>query len=175
MKKFLCILTFMLSYLLINSCKGPEGPAGPAGKDGAGVPGPAGKDGIDGQTDKQIRLTLLYPMQTTSDQWIWYLGLIKFDKRNYVGVDSIIFVAQIYSDDTTNYCIAELINNNDTSLIKNSTIKTNKIFKENLYISSGNLYQSFPDKEIDVGVRIRSSIKGFHSTIFYCYLFLYRK
>jgi len=165
MKKIVLILTLYILTFLIYSCKGPEGPAGPPGKDGK-----------DGETDKQIRMELaVWNGGTEDNQWTSVLGLIKFDKRNYIGVDSIIFVANIYTYDTTNFCIAELFNYDGGIVIQNSTIQSNTLYSYISFTQSGNIYQTLPDKEINIGLRFRSSVKGKTSGIAYRYLFLYRK
>jgi hypothetical protein len=139
-----------------------EGPIGPAGK--------------DANNDKQIMLTLDFFANTTSIDGVIGLGLIKFDKRNYVGVDSIIFVSRPYSGDINSKSIVELYNISDNLSINNSLLESNQPLQENNYLESGNLFSMLPEKEINLGIRIRSEKEGSFAGVYNnSYLFLYRK
>jgi hypothetical protein len=161
MKKVVFISALFLFSFIIYSCTGPAGPAG--------------KDGKDGGYDKQIRIDIESAGNTGDDFWHSNLALIKFDKRNYVGVDSIIFVANIYTDDTAIYGIAELFNYDDGSTIQNSTLQSNSPYNSNIFTQSENIFQSLPAKEINLGIRTKSSVSGKSMGLGRHYLFLYRK
>jgi hypothetical protein len=160
--KTFIITTFTLLgiFFLIGCTK--EGPMGPAGQ--------------DAYSDSQIRLPMLSGGNTTSEDGVLISGIIKFDKRNYEGVDSIIFIAYPYSGNINNYCMVELYNFTDSVVIENSLLKSNQPGNSQVYQETGNLYNYLPDKEIDLGISIKSEHEGsFSGIINYSYLFLYRR
>lgn len=88
-----------------------------------------------------------------------------FNKNNYPNCKSIIFMGSIAANvDPVNKidsdtCYLELYNITDTTIIPNSTIYT--ISNNLVWVESGNLLDYFPDKEIDITIRLRKSEKGY--------------
>ena len=109
--------------------------------------------------------------------------LLKFRKTDYIGVDSIIFVTNPSVNDTTNYSTESLFDRTDSLMIAGSTVSSNKLFTSfqnnnyppGIYLQSGNLYNSLPDKEIDLGFLLQSKTNGKSALSGNAYLFLYRK
>ncbi|MBM2815856.1 MAG: hypothetical protein HW421_2618 [Ignavibacteria bacterium] len=163
MKIFSFYLSFALISIIFISCQLPTGPAG--------------KDGV---SDKQIRFDFdfngggyLLPHRSIDDT-IEHCQIIRFNIANYVGVDSVIFVACISCYDSTKYFAASIINLTDNVEIQNSVLKTNSY--NPIVLSSTNLFHSFPKKEIDLVVRIsKKDTSDFDGLIEKAYLFLYRK
>ena len=156
---------FIFLVVLFIGCKGNDGTEG--------------INGVDGVSDKQIRLKFLGTDVGTSDT-TWTLApyqtlhLIKFDKRNYVRVDSIIFTCSLYTPNSSNTAYAELYDLTDSSSILNSQVQSN--MTDYLYFDSRNIFASLPNKEIVLAVRVRSQNYGaFIETGLNAYLFLYRK
>lgn len=148
-------------------CNGENGHEGPMGQDG--------QDGLDGNTDKQIRLKLEFGGNTTSATPVIGVALIKFSKKNYVGVDSIILVANPYVADQTNTAIVELYNITDNEPVSNSMLTSNNLYSDTGYWQTGNIYNGLPDKEITLGLSMRSANQGMFAASGLCYLLLYRR
>jgi hypothetical protein len=162
MKKRIIISALFL-FSIIYSCTGPTGPAG---KDGI--------NGKDGGYDKQLRIDIESSICTGGELTRENLGTYKFDKRNFIGVDSIVFVGMVWAGDTNVYGKAELFNYDDGLTIANSTISA-KYSSGNWEISqSVNCYNSLPNKEINIGVRIKG-IAGHGICLDRTSLLLYRK
>ena len=115
-------------------------------------------NGQNGQSgaDKQTFLPIYWSANTTSTTPIIGGELLKFSKKNYVGVDSIILVANPYVADQTNTAEIEVYNMTDNVPIANSKIVTNNLFSSTGFLQTGNLYSAFPDKEIRVGISLKS-------------------
>jgi hypothetical protein len=114
--------------------------------------------------DKQIRFNLGYSANTQSSTWVTGGDLIKFKKSNYVGVDSIIFVARISTYGEGNYVEAVLFNLTTNQPIPNSTITNNTSYL--VYKESGNLFNDIPEDEIKLGIGVRSTVSGQYATIY---------
>lgn len=170
MKTYLCLI----AVCCFLGCT-KEGPAGPSGKDGA--------------QDKQIIFHFDFPYASQNLEGFPYLVLAKFDKRNFVGVDSIILVANPTVEDKGSpgtFCLMDVYNLTDDVPIANSLISSNrpqdslnnstKFYGANTYLQSGNFYSSLPNKEINLGIRIRTSTKGVtaHGAS-KCFIILYRR
>ncbi len=170
MKDVLMILAFY--SLLLSSCT-KEGPMGPSGKDGS--------------VDKQIRFDLQHINNfSTTDTTLATLenspcGIHQFNIGNYTGIDSVIFV--VYDIGTASGCCGapdvnesakiELFNLTDNQPIANSEITSDDI-TQGTFRSSENIVNSFPDKTIDIGIRIIFN-KNMYMHTGHMYLFLYRK
>jgi len=173
MKSFfnkIIIVFFAFYFTFMIGCKGDAGPIGPAGSNG--------NNGNDGNSDKQIQLLFGGDFGTDLSQWLISpystYNLIKFNKQYYVGVDSIVFTCSLKNDDPTNKVYAELFNLTDSLSISNSQIEANKVNYD--YIDSKNIYNSLPNKEITLAIRIRTEKNGvWVSTGKTSFLFLYRK
>ncbi|KAB2877436.1 hypothetical protein F9K33_16400 [bacterium] len=154
MRRFLLIA---ITISLLISCKGPAGDDGDPGQDGT--------------VSKQERFVLVNGGLNTTDSVI--IGdLIKFDIRNYTGVDSVIFVAFGLSGNVASSCIIELYNLTDSSTVQNSTLSTTS--NSYVLLQSGNLFGHLPEKEITLGIKLKPSIPGQFAGVGKNFLFLYR-
>jgi hypothetical protein len=136
-----------------------------------------GPPGIDGVNDKQIRLPFGANTQTSAGNDSIRLGtqydLIKFDKRNYVTVDSVIFVSRMRSAIDSDTCVVQLYNATDRRIITKATLVSDTtVF---LWKESKNIYTDLPDKEISLGVIVRNKKSGTVVEGGQSYLFLYRE
>jgi len=135
-------------------------------------------NGQSSTADKQILFHLDFSANTTSTNPVVGGELIKFSKRNYPNVDSIILVANPYVADATNTAIIELYNMTDNIPISSSTITSSNLYVgTNIrpYLQSGNLFNSLPDKEISLGISLKSGTAGKFAAAGNCFLILYRK
>lgn len=129
--------------------------------------------------DKQIRIRFGgLDIATDSDEWTKTryetLTLIKFNKNDYPGVDSIIFTPSAYSNASGINCYIQLYNLTDNVPIENSTVQSDVY--DYIFIDSGNIYDYLPDKEIDLAIRIKSERRGtIVSTGVINYLFMFRR
>jgi hypothetical protein len=157
MNKFLNLI-FLIIILFGISCKGSEGPAGPSG-----------------DSDKQIRINFGGTWGTNSTSWQFSpyaaFDLIKFNKANYIGVDSIVFACCLVSGSSNDTCFAELYDITDSVSIQNTVLQTNSISW--IYQYSGNIYSMLPSKEITLTIRLKNQTSGFASATS-SILFLYR-
>jgi hypothetical protein len=149
-----------------SGCKGPKGDVGITGLQGE-----------TGSSDKQIELRFMGSVGTTDT--IWTISpyqsffLTKFDKRNYVGVDSVIFTCPLYNLDSTNIVYAELYDVTDSVSIQYSQIQHG--YTNYWLYDSNNIYTYLPSKEITLAIRIRSKKVGAYvSTGDGAYIFLFR-
>ncbi len=170
------LLTIALAICFIGCTK--DGPVGPAGKDGA--------------QDKRIIYYFTFPITTFDTTGYVYANLVKFDKRDFVGVDSIILVANPTVEDKGSpdtYCLIDMYNLTDNIPIANSLVSSNRpndslynaiykngVYTSNMYLQSGNFFSALPNKEINLGIRLRTSKQGVmayggHSY----YIILYRR
>ncbi|MCU0446740.1 MAG: hypothetical protein MUE85_17675 [Microscillaceae bacterium] len=134
----------------------------------------AGVPGLNGVSDKQIRFALgtnLSTTATTASRTASQYDLIKFDKRNYISVDSIVFSARMRSAVATDSCVVELVNITDNQVVSNSILYTKS--ETFVWQDSRNIFSALPNKEITLGVQVRSRkgalVEGGQS-----FLFLYR-
>ncbi len=118
-------------------------------------------------SNKQIVLTLECDVNTTSVDGVIELVMTKFDKRNYSGLNSIVFSSNPYSADINSKSIVELYNISDNMPINNTAIKSSQAEHEINYLETDNVYNDFPNKEIDLGIRIRSEKGGVLSGLRY--------
>lgn len=178
-------ILFLTALFCLIGCSS-VGPAGPTGKDGS--VGPAGKDGTQ---DKQIIYILdnsLYAHPVIEGNPVMFL--LKFDIRNYVGVDSIVLYAIPYvtdwalNDPDTTYAVLEMFDMTNHVSIAHSTITTNRRNSslssftqvQDMYLQSGNFYKYLPKEEITLGVRLHSTSKTITvGNYLSYYLILYRK
>ena len=113
-------------------------------------------NGIDGGFDEQIRLSLLGgdSGRFTDGPPILTPAFIDFDKRNYIGVDSIVFIPRLKAERSNNAVIAELYDLTNNRVINNSTISTtNETFQ---HIETPNIYNDLPEEKIDLAVQLSS-------------------
>ena len=135
------------------------------------------KDDNDIAYDKQIRLEIDGSVSSNSTAWqiseyeTW--TLINFNKRNYIGVDSIVFFGSLYTSDTNNTVYLELYNMTDSVPIQNTTLTSNN--SDYIFMHTNNIYDYLPDHDINLGLRVRSQNEGIGvSSGARSYLFLYR-
>jgi hypothetical protein len=134
----------------------------------------AGVPGLDGISDKQIRFSIGTNLNTnspTATRTNAQYDLIKFDKRNYIQVDSIVFSSRMRSALATDSCIVELVNVTDNQVISNSILYSKS--ETFVWQDSKNLFASLPNKEITLSVQVRSK-KGAQVEGGQSFLFLYR-
>jgi hypothetical protein len=164
-KNYLVLLT-VFSLLLI-SCEGPKGDAGPTG--------PSGTQGLPGDSDKQIRFDLGGGFGTSSTTPFMFdevYSLIKFNVYNYTGVDSVVLYGILQSSNSNTNCIVDLYNWTDDVVIAESEIRSNSTSL--VWVSSSNIFNELPNKEISLALRIRSENEGIFVTIDQGLLFLFR-
>ena len=136
-------------------------------------------NGIDGGFDEQIRL-IAYAHSgtgsfgnfgTTSG---FFIGdIINFNKQNYIGVDSAVFVANIRAGNSTTLGYAELYDETNGQVISNSIVSTTNTNFTTL--ESGNLFDNLPDGTVNLTIQVRSETSGVTTSINgKNYLFLYR-
>jgi hypothetical protein len=134
-----------------------------------------GQNGQNGSTDKQIILPIDYSANTSSTTPVIGAGLIKFSKSNFIGVDSIILAANSYVGNVTNTAIVELYNITDNVAVSHGKIISSNLYSNTGYIQTDNVYRSLPDKEIMLGISLKSGNEGMFAAAGTCYLILYRR
>ena len=117
----------------------------------------------DQSSIKEIRIPLDFSGGTSSFQGAKGLALINFNKANYVGLDSIVFVAKPYTAGEGNASIVTLINSTDNIVIAGSTLQSSRKYEETTIQYSPNLYNSLPDKPINIFLEVRSSQEGVYA------------
>ncbi|MES2558253.1 MAG: hypothetical protein V4590_00830, partial [Bacteroidota bacterium] len=126
--------------------------------------------------DKQIRFKVGDGISTSSTSYSLVSKLIKFRKTDFIGVDSLIFVASPYTSGGGNFAEVELYNFTDNVVVSNSILSSNTNSASALSLQTGNLFNNIPDKEITLGIRCRSTVNGqFASAGFEQWIFLYRR
>lgn len=128
--------------------------------------------------DKLILLEIKAGGNTTSTSGTSSnLGLIKFNKNNYLNVDSITFISTPYVGDPSNSSIVELINISDNVNISNATLSSSQTTfnMESNYLETGNIYDDLPNDEIALGIRVRSATNGMFAGVGYTYIAIYKK
>jgi hypothetical protein len=132
--------------------------------------------------DKQIRLAFSESVFAVSSQGAREMvtsesqQLIKFDKRNYIGVHKITYCPNVAASDSALEGYVELYNITDKQPVLKSRIRVVGTAFE--YIESENLYEYLPEKEITLGIRLLIKDKSpnrYISSAGKAYLFLYRK
>ncbi len=135
-----------------------------------------GANGVSGgEQDKLIVLPLGGSASISQTPGLGLDPIIKFKKSNFLGVDSIVFIAVPYVSDPSFQSVVDLYNVTDTVSIAGSEIASNQIFNINGFLQSGNLYNQIPDKEITLVTRTRSTREGAYAGCYYAYIVLFRK
>jgi hypothetical protein len=83
--------------------------------------------------------------------------IMDFNKNNYKNCSSIVFVGHLTSSNALDKCYLEIFNLTDSIIIPNSTISTSN---GNKWYESENLINDFPDKDIDLTLKLRSGRDG---------------
>ena len=145
------ILSVLLLAMIISGigCKGNTGPTGPAGAPGG--------------NDKEIRLSFSATQGTAWSDTNWHsdaaqVAIYRFNKNNYVGVDSIIFVALLETADSTAPCTMRLFNLTDSAMIQGSLISSSS--RSLFLVQSSNISSSLPGKEITIVPQVKSGKSG---------------
>lgn len=86
--------------------------------------------------------------------------IANFDKSNWTKAHSITYNAYIYTEDYDNTCYVELYNITDNEVIQGTTLSTNATTYPGVLVSSGNIIDNLPDKEITLGLRVRTENEG---------------
>jgi hypothetical protein len=135
-------------------------------------------NGIDGIINEEIQLRIIDGIgsaaNTSSSTPLIVPGLSSFDIRNFVNVDSVVFVSDPYVGDKLNYALLELYNVTDGQVFANTLIRTNNLFAEKSQLKTGNLFNEIPSKQITLGIKLSSETNGQFSASGIPYLFLYR-
>jgi hypothetical protein len=136
-------------------------------------------NGTNGTSINQLRFTIVYtgPLSTGSSPKVisteFGTELLKFNMHNYAEYDSAIMVVDgAKTWDANSKYTVELYDLTNNQPIPNSEAHTNSTTR--VRINSQNIINSFPDSEIDVGLRIRSEIDGVWGDSYSIYLFLYK-
>lgn len=113
-------------------------------------------NGIDGGFDLQVRLFLLSGSVGRSTSGSPILGgeFIGFDKRNYIGVDSIIFSPRLKADRANNTVTVELYDVTNNRVIDNTALSTTST--DVIRMKSPDIFSDLPEEEIDLAVQISS-------------------
>jgi len=136
-----------------------------------------GPQGPPGASDKQTRVYFLPQYVSTLDS-AGYLGfgspkVPKFDKSYFVNVDSIILVCDVQTGGNNARCLVDLYNGTDSVFIATGLI--DKECVNACSAESGNLYSILPNKEVDLYVRIRTSVHNTNVGIINPQLVMYRR
>lgn len=127
------------------------------------------------QLDKVIVYPFNFSGNTSSTAGVWSGEFVNFNKNNYPGVDSIILICEpyVFQGGVGNVATVELYDATSNSAIPNSSVATTRTYTVG-FLSSQNTYNSLPNQNILLGVRIRSGINGKSVGSGNCYLYMYR-
>ncbi len=134
--------------------------------------GPPGQDGV---SDQQIRLEFGTELITADTNWVNLpdeFDLIKFDRDNYVELDSIQFVAGLESTFNGDTCFVQLINKTNGNPITDATLMSDTTAFQ--FLETSDIFDNLPTNETNLGLRIRSSRLGTEVRVNRAFLFLYR-
>lgn len=138
-------------------------------------------NGNNGGYDEQVRLSFGENyLFTSGTDWVISNNetehLIKFNKSNYIGADSIVVAMRIATTDVNTKCYGELYNITDGVSIADTQLETTVSNLEPFeYIFSENIFNNLPDYEISLTIRIKSETNGVQVIGgFPSYIFIYR-
>jgi len=135
-----------------------------------------GANGVSGgEQDKLIVLPLGGSVSASQTPSLGQDPIIKFNKSNFLGVDSIVFIAVPYVSDPSFQSVVDLYDATDSLGISGSEIVSNQTLNINGFLQTGNIYNEIPDKEITLVTRTRSTREGAYAGCYYAYLVLFRK
>lgn len=132
--------------------------------------------------DKQIRLLVSEGVFAVGSEKAAFMitpehqQLIKFDKRNYVGVWKIIYCPLVSASDSTQEGYVELYNVTDKQPIEKSQMNISGTMP--MLLESENLIEFIPAKEITLAIRLvikDQSTNRYIASRGNAYLFLYRE
>ena len=105
-------------------------------------------------------------------------SIFNFNKHNYAFVDSIILVSQFYTypmdGGPAGKATIELYNITDNKVIANSSITTDRLYSP-VPLISANVYNSLPDHDIWLGLRITTSEQRIQAVTYRPFLYMYRR
>lgn len=172
------LVAVAVSLLALAACEGATGPVGPMGPQGPA--GPQGPVGPQGPFDKIVRLPFFTagvshsasnPEANTCLRESTHI--IKFNRRDYAGVDSVIFIASLSSSTSSARAIADVFNLTDGVVVTRSQVQTTSTSAT--WVESGNLFGGLPDKEITLCIRLRPETSGAVASVHSGSLLLYRR
>lgn len=170
MKQFLIALSSIASICLsFNSCK----------KDSDCIPcrscEPTGQQFYDKQMRIHICDNTYWSIDTVGSVDSLYCTIVKFNKNNYQRVDSIILTGLFYSQKISK-CIVDLYSLTDKKVLAYNIIEyQSPINGQKARKYSNDIYKFLPDKEINLGFRVRTNIQGESAVATDMELLLYRK
>lgn len=95
-----------------------------------------------------------------ADEYTVLGELLKFDKRMWLGAQSITYYVHAWSSQPDTKCIVELYNATDKEVIAGSEMSTNAKGYSGKLLISDNIINNIPNKEIDLFLRIKSEQDG---------------
>ncbi|EPR69447.1 DUF7151 family protein [Cyclobacterium qasimii] len=132
-------------------------------------------NGSSGVINEEIRLKIAEGVgssaNTTSTSPTIVSG-IPFDIRNYPNVGTVYFEADPYVEKSSNHALLELYNITDNTVITSSLIRTSNRYTEKEFLRTENLINNLPNKNIVLGIRLRSEVDGSFSASGVPYLVL---
>ena len=135
-------------------------------------------NGIDGIINEEIQIKLVGGIGSAANSLsstpITVQGNSSFDIRNFVNVDSVVFVSDPYVGNNTNFALVELFNFTDNQVIANTLIRTNNLNEEKKQLKTVNIFDQLPKKQLILGIKLSSEVNGQFSASGLPYLFLYR-
>ncbi|HMG89826.1 MAG TPA: hypothetical protein VK589_07195 [Chryseolinea sp.] len=131
-------------------------------------------DGEGGIVSEEIQINMGTGATSVSSNPVIVSGPTTFDIRNYPNVDSVVFVADPYVVNSTNFALVELYNATDGQVISNSLLRSNDLYEEREQLKTNNLFEHLPKKRITLGIKFSSETDGQFAGSGSVYLFLYR-
>ena len=101
------------------------------------------------------------------DEYILYQS---FNISDYKGCKSITLSASLRSSSIDSNCYLEIYDLTNNDVINKSTISTNNT--ASTWVNSANLVEEFPNKDIDISLRLRSENENVHVTCLAAYLYI---
>ncbi|CAA9320925.1 MAG: hypothetical protein AVDCRST_MAG68-1859 [uncultured Gemmatimonadetes bacterium] len=99
--------------------------------------------------------------------------IVKFDRRDYPGVDSIVFMPSLHTAAAPANAFADVYNHTQMAVVVGSEVQTNSTSP--VWLESRNLYAALPDGQVTLGIRLRTDTQGTASLVTAAYLILYRR
>lgn len=90
---------------------------------------------------------------------------IRFNIRDFKDVKSVVFEASPYVGNSNNYALVELYNITDGKAIANSLIRSNNLPSAIQNLQSNEILNELPQKEVKLGVKLRSEVSGQFSVV----------
>ena len=149
-----CMIPLLFCIVLSESlgCKGPKGDSGPTGP--------------QGPSDRQVILVIgsFSAISTIATDTTWQTGdtlrtiLPRFNILNYIGVDSVVFVALVGSQTDSVLCSVRLFNLTDAVPIDSTQISNQG--PGFAFVHTRNILNLLPRREITLAVQIKGNLLG---------------